>query len=297
MLSNTKFTQTSTGEPRGYINFLSLKQLWIHTGTVCNLECPSCFEGSNPHSKRLQTLTLEDVTPYIDKAIEHKVASFGFTGGEPFMNPHMMKILDYALTKAPCLVLTNGTKPLIHNLPKFKGLLDKAHSLTFRISLNAPDEKIHDAERGEGSFQLALDSLKALYDLGFPIAVARHIDADEKSAEVLAKFRTIFREIGIPETTTIVGFPDLERDDVPEISENCIKTYHTPESCAGFMCATTRMLVKKGGKLRIFSCTLVDDSPFYDLGDDLDNAINQKTWLAHKRCFSCFSSGVSCGAV
>lgn len=297
MLIESISPTTPTGEPHGYIRFLSLKQLWFNTGTACNLQCPSCFEGSNPRSRRLQMLSVEDITPYIESALSLGVESFGFTGGEPFMNPHIMKILEFAGSKAPCLILTNGTKPITHYLPQLKALQEKGLPLTFRISLNSPNETINDAERGDGSFNLALQNLKKLHNLGFPIAVARHMESDEDSEDVLAQFRALFHQHGIPESTTIVGFPDLERDEVPYITENCIKTYHTPESCVEFMCATSRMVVKKEGETRIFSCTLVDDDPFYDLGSDLAKAVQKKTWLTHKRCFACFSSGVSCGQV
>ena len=38
----------STGNPRGYIQPKQLKELWFHTGTICNLRCSFCFEGSKP---------------------------------------------------------------------------------------------------------------------------------------------------------------------------------------------------------------------------------------------------------
>ncbi len=35
---------TPDGDPRGYIQPQSLKELWFHTGTLCNLRCPFCLE-------------------------------------------------------------------------------------------------------------------------------------------------------------------------------------------------------------------------------------------------------------
>ena len=34
---------TPKGEKRGYIQPHTLKELWFHTGTACNLSCPFCL--------------------------------------------------------------------------------------------------------------------------------------------------------------------------------------------------------------------------------------------------------------
>ncbi len=43
---------TPTGEPRGYIQPKTLKELWFHTGATCNLQRPFCLEGSKPGDNR-----------------------------------------------------------------------------------------------------------------------------------------------------------------------------------------------------------------------------------------------------
>lgn len=292
-----KELMTTKGEPRGYIDFISLKQLWINTGSICNLNCPNCFEESGPKSKRIQTITLDDLRPYLAIAKEQNVPSFGITGGEPFMNTEIMDILEATLSVAPCLVLTNGTKALKHYLPQLALLSpQQKQKLTFRISIDSPDEKAHDTHRGEGSFLMAWQHLKALSSLGFPIAIARQMQQNEDSKQVYNVFQNLLTQYDLPKNTTVVAFPDLARTQTPEISENCISTYHTPQSCANFMCATTRMLAKKDNKVSVYACTLVDDDEFFNFGQTLDQALNQRTYLKHKRCFACFSSGVSCGA-
>jgi hypothetical protein len=46
--------------------------------------------------------------------------------------------------------------------------------------------------------------------------------------------------------------------------------------------------------MRIYACTLVDDDLRYDLGEDLESAMQQRIMLAHHRCYSCFAYGSSC---
>ena len=84
---------TTRGDPRGYIQPSSLKELWFHTGTICNLSCPFCLEGSKPGDNRLNQPTLDDVKPFIDEAIGLGVEQFSFTGGEPFVNKDFIAIL------------------------------------------------------------------------------------------------------------------------------------------------------------------------------------------------------------
>ncbi|RMH16835.1 MAG: radical SAM protein, partial [Gemmatimonadetes bacterium] len=74
---------TPEGERRGYIRAERLKEVWFHTGTICNLACPFCLEGSGPGDDRLGQVTLEDVVPFVDEAVGLGVRQFSFTGGEP----------------------------------------------------------------------------------------------------------------------------------------------------------------------------------------------------------------------
>ena len=61
-----------------------------------------------------------------------------------------------------------------------------------------------------------------------------------------------------------------------------------------FMCAFSKMVVKKNGRLRVYACTLVDDDEDYDQGPTLAGALEQRVMLKHHRCYSCFAHGSSC---
>ena len=111
-----------------------------------------------------------------------------------------------------------------------------------------------------------------------------------------------FEEAGLPPDTHITVFPDFLQPDahpdgVPQITENCMKTYHTEGSRAAFMCNFSKMVLKKDGKMRVYACTLVDDDPEYDLGGSLADSMKYRIMLKHHRCFSCFSCGASCSEI
>ncbi|MDP4547968.1 radical SAM protein [Marinobacter sp. MDS2] len=294
------WTHTRNGDPRGYIDADRLKELWIHTGTACNLACPFCLEGSHPGDGRIPGMKLSDVKPFIHEAIEMGVEQFSFTGGEPFVIRDFVNTLNYASQHRPCFVLTNATEPLLKRRHQVLPLLDNPYPIHFRVSLDFPDRARHDKDRGDGSFELALEGIRWLIEQGFKVSVARQTDPGEVSAEVESAFRAIFREHDIPEDLAFTAFPDLgapgSEDGSPEITEGCMEKYPTQESRAHFMCTYTRMLVKKGDQVRVYACTLVDDDPQYDLGGTLAESMDERIMLRHHRCFSCYRFGASCSA-
>lgn len=75
-ISKPEWVTTPDGDQRGYIQPRELRELWFHTGTICNLSCPFCLEGSRPGDNRLNMVTLEDVRPLIDEALTLGVERF-----------------------------------------------------------------------------------------------------------------------------------------------------------------------------------------------------------------------------
>jgi len=298
-LQSESWLRTSAGVSRGYIDAHGLEELWFHTGTRCNLACPFCLEGSSPSADRLDYLSLEEVLPFFNEAKNLGVKQFSFTGGEPFLNKDMLPILKAALAIAPCMVLTNGTKPLLKKLDEIVALQNLPHALQFRISIDHPDEVKHDQGRGKGNFKLALESMAQLQKLGFKVSLARHAATKEDKAVQDRLFREVMLGYGIDVSKlNIVAFPDFLTpgavSKVPEITNQCMTTYQNLESRRGFMCAYSRMVIKRSGRVQVSACTLVDDDPDYDLASTLTESLETRVMLRHHRCFSCFSLGASC---
>lgn len=288
---------TPLREKRGYIQPHALRELWFHTGTACNLACPFCLEGSKPGDRRLGQVGLSDVRPFIDEAVGLGVEQLSFTGGEPFAVRDLVRILDYALDARPCLVLTNGTDPLLRRFPQLEALREKPCALSLRVSLDHPDAARHEAGRGAGTFEKSLRALRLLCERGFRVSVARQMEKGEDGSAVGAAFRRLFEANGLPDLR-IVAFPDFARPgavvDVPHVTEGCMTRYHTESSRREFMCAYSKMVVKLDGRMRVYACTLVDDDPAYDQGGSLREALGERVLLRHQRCYSCFAYGASC---
>jgi sulfatase maturation enzyme AslB (radical SAM superfamily) len=297
-INDPRWLKTPAGDDRGYIQPNSLRELWFHTGTICNLSCPFCLEGSKPGDDRLGQITREDIVPFVAEALGLGVEKFSFTGGEPFVNKHMIAVLEHCLRFRPCMVLTNATRPLLMRLDEIKKLKQLPYPLHFRVSIDHPDRGRHDAGRGHGNFDLALQGAKELHAADFRVSLARQ---REKGEDVEAKdgaFVPLLRKAGLPCDIAIVSFPDFLTPGVapraPHITRDCMTRYHTEESRGTFMCAFSKMIVKRNGQMRVYACTLVDDDEDYDVGASLKEAMAVRIMMKHQRCYACFAHGASC---
>src|SRR5437764_8746123 len=92
---------TASGARRAIVALQRLRTLWFNTGTLCNITCRNCYIESSPRNDRLAYLTLADIRPYLDEIARERLGTreIGFTGGEPFMNPHLLATLDECLSR------------------------------------------------------------------------------------------------------------------------------------------------------------------------------------------------------
>ena len=117
---------TAKGEKRAQVFFQKLDTLWFNTGSQCNIECANCYIKSSPTADHFIYLTPEDMAPYLDEIDEmgQGPIEIAFTGGEPYLNPHAIRLSEMALERGhKLLVLTNAMKPMMRPRVQ-KGLLD-----------------------------------------------------------------------------------------------------------------------------------------------------------------------------
>ena len=275
----------------------TLAELWFHTGTACNLECPFCLEGSRPGDNRLERVTLADVRPFVEEARALGVRQISFTGGEPLIVKDIVKILGLALSAAPCLVLTNGTAPLIRRVHQLDALRAQPNPLAFRVSIDHPDAERHDAGRGWGNFRRALEGLALLKQRGFHVSVTRQAAVGEDRVAVDKAFRELFARQQLPADLEIIALPDYglpgsERRDAAVDADELDRS-----SMAGvrrdLMCAMSKMVIKRGGQMRVYACPLVDDDGEFDQGVTLTEALERDARLRHGRCHTCVRTRAS----
>jgi uncharacterized Fe-S cluster-containing radical SAM superfamily protein len=293
---------TARGEVRASVAPGALRTLWINTGTLCNITCVNCYIESSPRNDALVYPTAAEMAPFIAEAAAMGAGEVGFTGGEPFLNPHLPAMLDHVLGSGlRALVLTNAMKPLRRHAAALRRLLAQyGAALTLRVSLDHHDAALHDLERGEGSFEQALEGLVWLAGEGFAVHVAGRAGfGAEDAAAMRAGFAALFAARGIPidaaDPVALMLFPEMDAGrDVPEITTACwgILDKH-PED---MMCASSRMVVKRKGAdaPAVVACTLLPYDPQFELGATLAEAARPVA-LNHPHCATfCVLGGAAC---
>jgi sulfatase maturation enzyme AslB (radical SAM superfamily) len=285
---------TAKGDKRAHVALDRLETLWINTGTLCNLTCATCYIESSPTNDALVYLTLAEAEAYFDEAALMGAREIGFTGGEPFMNRDSPAMIASALARGfDVLVLTNAMRPMRRFEAELLAL-PREH-LTIRVSLDHHSKAVHEAERGAGTWDKAIDGLRWLADNHFHLAVAGRRLPDETEESARAGYTALFRSLGLRIDAGLVLFPAMDATvDVPEITEACWSILRVdPRS---MMCATSRMVVKARGADRphVVACTLVPYDEHFALGPTLADA-GGKVMLNHPHCARfCVLGGASC---
>ncbi|HYG47628.1 MAG TPA: radical SAM protein [Allosphingosinicella sp.] len=287
---------TAKGEPRARVALRRLDTLWINTGTLCNLACKSCYIESSPVNDTLVYPTLAEIEPYLDEAAALGTREIGFTGGEPFMNREAIAMIAAALGRGfEVLVLTNAMRPMRRFEAALKAL--PRDRLTFRVSLDHHGRAVHEAERGAGTWDKALDGLRWLEAEGFRTAIAGRQLPGESLEEAQAGYAALRRSEGLVAEAGLVLFPAMDAGaDVPEISTACWDILHV--SPAAMMCASSRMVVKArgAGAPHVVACTLLPYDPQFALGPTLAGSAPEVS-LNHPHCARfCVLGGASCSA-
>ena len=306
-LDRAKFTdplRTAKGEPRASVALSALRTLWFNTGTLCNLTCARCYIESSPRNDALSYLSAPEVSAFLDEAQARPdpVREIGFTGGEPFMNPGLLPMLEDSLGRGlPTLVLTNAMRPMMRSRDSLAAL-NRAHPglLTLRVSLDHHGPALHDRERGPGTFEVTMQGLAWLAANGFAVHVAGRAGfSPEPEAALRAGYARLFASRGLPldaaDPVRLMLFPEMDGTaDVPEITTACWGILNkSPDSV---MCASGRMVVKRRGAAApaVLACTLLPYDPRFELGGTLAEA-DGPVLLNHPHCARfCVLGGAAC---
>lgn len=307
MLDPAKFRDpevTADGEKRATVGLNRLETLWFCTGTLCNLACENCYIESSPSNDSLVYISHGEVAAYLDEIEREALGTecIGYTGGEPFMNPDMIAILEETLRRGyEALILTNAMKPMMKVAEPLLELQKQyGHLLTVRVSIDHYSRDVHEQERGPKSWVPAVRGLHWLSENGFTIDIAGRLFSGESDDAMRRGYERLFKrehiDIDVWDRHRVVLFPEMDESlDVPEISVGCWEKVGTTPDAQ--MCATSRMVVKRKGAERpvVVPCTLLPYQPEFELGHSLVESF-QEVPLNHPHCAKfCVLGGASCG--
>jgi len=161
---------------------------------------------------------------------------------------------------------------------------------------------LHDAERGEGSFDIALAGLTWLAENDFTIAIAGRQILTEDDTEARQSYGALTARLGLKldpsDPKQLVLFPEMvANDDPPEITTDCWDILN--KNPADIMCADQRMIIKRKGAetATVTACTLLAYDAEFELGETLEAATSAPVHLNHAWCATfCVLGGGSCSA-
>ena len=299
------YLATANGEDRAYVDMEVLETLWINTGTLCNIECANCYIESSPKNDSLVYMTYEEVRTFLEEIKSENMGTreIGITGGEPFMNRDIIKIMTECLERGfNLIVLTNAMQPMQRKMMS-ESLLDLnkkyGSQLTMRVSVDHFDPEMHQEERGQGTWAPMLKGLTWLSDHDFTIDIAGRTRWGEKEQDLRKGYDVLFKENNIKldafDHKALVLFPEMDENiEVPEITTGCWDILGVkPED---IMCSNSRMVVKRKGeeKPAVIACTLLPYEEEFEFAPTLKDS-TKRVYLNHPHCSKfCVLGGGAC---
>ncbi len=168
-------------------------RLWLYSNFHCNLACEYCVVASSPTARRRE-LSLGRLRALVDEAVDEGFRELYVTGGEPFVHPEIVPMLEYASDRLPTVVLTNAMLFTGRRRAELERLAGRP-GLTLQSSIDGSRAETHDRWRGAGSWARAMAGLRHAAGLGLPLRVAMTQTPDNRGE--VEELRAMLAGLGI----------------------------------------------------------------------------------------------------
>jgi sulfatase maturation enzyme AslB (radical SAM superfamily) len=298
-LPDLSATGSATGSTAGFpsVPMLGLDTVWFQVaGSVCNLACTHCFISCSPTNHTHAMMDAASVERHLRDAEGLGVREYYFTGGEPFLNPEFMAILESALRRGPATVLTNGTLIHARRAAALQALADGSpYSLDIRLSLDGFDAASNDAIRGAGTFERILEAIGHLSAAGInPVITVTEACEEAAGSAGRGLLLERLRDMGLDR-------PRLKVMPLLRLGAEAARTrgYAEEETLAGMdltagdaaalQCSSGRMITAGG----VYVCPILIDTPQARMGAALAETLMPYP-LRHRACHTCHAQGLNC---
>ncbi|MEO3759682.1 radical SAM protein [Mycobacterium sp. B14F4] len=174
-------------------------RLWMYTNFHCNLACDYCCVASSPQAPRRE-LGADRIARLAKEAAAWGVHDIFLTGGEPFLLPDIGTIVNSCARLLPTTVLTNGMVFKGRGLRELESI--PRDNVALQISLDSATPTLHDAHRGHGSWDKAVDGIRLALGMGFRVRVAATVAAPGPGE--LSDLHRLLDNLGIPPEDRVV---------------------------------------------------------------------------------------------
>jgi len=133
---------------------------------ACNLRCRHCLSSSaEPANNELSTA---EALSLVEELHQEGVFQINFGGGEPFMRPDFMQIVDACHTRGiMTCISTNGTL----FTPELVKQLSRTRMVAIQVSLDGAKKATCEAIRGKGTYDTAIKALELLAASPIPTSI------------------------------------------------------------------------------------------------------------------------------
>ncbi|WP_320055934.1 mycofactocin radical SAM maturase [Desulfuromonas thiophila] len=157
---------------------------------LCNLRCRHCLSSSAVPAK--DEMTTAEALDLVDQLSRERVFQINFGGGEPFMRPDFLQIIDACHVKGiMTCISTNGT--LINQ--ELVDYLSRTRLVAIQVSLDGARSETCDEIRGKGTYGAAIQALKLLAKTRIPTSINTVLTA--KNAGEVEELQRLADEIGV----------------------------------------------------------------------------------------------------
>ena len=142
-----------------------------HITNKCNLRCRHCYIDDYAIEPSFATMVsiLGRIVEFLDE--NNGYCHLSLMGGEPFVSPHLFRILDYIEMEKNIIEFSLGTNGLLLTQEIIDKLKTYSKFRAIQISIDGTPET-HDSIRGKGTFEKALNSVKLLHENGRDCSVS-----------------------------------------------------------------------------------------------------------------------------
>jgi len=167
-----------------------LASVFVYVTDRCNLACSHCYYTGRSSGD----LPLGSYKKMVDEMVEMGGAEITLTGGEALLHPDLKALLTYGGKRCAIRLLTNGT--LLDK--EWASFLSNLNDVQIQISIDGSRREIHDAIRGEGTFEKALQGIGWLQAAGLGAQLNLSTTVMARNLSDLPRIIDLAEKLGVP---------------------------------------------------------------------------------------------------
>lgn len=177
----------------GNNRFLSMQ---IDITNFCNLSCTHCYHPNHSNYGSFSLNQWINVL-YQYEGLLKKLNLKGhiiICGGEPLASPFLFPLINEirkSKLKHHVSILTNGTLIDRIDFSKFEGL----EKIDFQVSLDGPNQYVHDSYRGIGNFNKAIKGIQKIKEFGYQVNLQATLT--KKNSHYIKDFFSLAKKLNI----------------------------------------------------------------------------------------------------